>query len=76
MREGMAIASIARIEGRKASLRQLTEVGREKGYLLFDEIQELLPAELLASTESMEEIFHRLKDVGLEGITCAGDRSV
>ncbi len=64
----MAITSIARIEGRNAPLRQLTGVGREKGYLLFDEIQELLPAELLASTESMDEIFHRINDVGLEVI--------
>ena len=64
----MAISSIARIERRHTSLRQLTEVGREKGYLLLDEIQELLPDELVASPEVLNEIFHALNEVGLEVI--------
>ena len=64
----MAISSIARIEGRHASLRKLTKVGREKGYLLLDEIQELLPGELVASPEDLGEIFHALNEVGLEVI--------
>jgi len=49
-------------------LIRLTEVGREKGYLLFDEIQELLPDELVSSPEELDEIFHTLAEVGLEVI--------
>jgi len=49
-------------------LRQLIEVGREKGYLLFDEIQELLPDELVASPEGLDEILHALNELGLEVI--------
>ena len=64
----MAIPHVARIEGRDASLRQLTEVGREKGYLLLDELQELLPEELVASPEELKEIFHSLSEAGLEVI--------
>ena len=49
-------------------MRQLTEVGREKGYLLLDEILELLPDELVASPEDLDEIFRSLDEVGLEVI--------
>lgn len=64
----MAISSIAWIEGRHTSLRQLTELGRENGYLLFDEIRELVPDELVASPVDLNEIFHALNEVGLEVI--------
>ncbi len=64
----MAISSIARIERRHTSLRQLTAVGREKGYLLLDEILELLPDELVASPEDLDEIFRTLNEVGLDVI--------
>ena len=62
----MAISSIARIKSRHASLSKLTEVGREKGYLLLDEIQELLPDELVGSREDLDEILRAVKEVGLE----------
>ena len=64
----MAISSIARIEGRHSSLRQLVELGREKGYLLFDEIQEQLSDEIMASPEDLDEVFQRLYEAGLEVI--------
>ena len=64
----MAISSIARIEGRHNSLRQLTELGREKGYLLYDEIQVQLPDEIMASPEDLDEVFHSLAEMGLEVI--------
>ena len=63
-----AISGIARIEGRHTSLKQLIKLGREKGYLLFDEIQELLPDELVASPEGLDEILHALNELGLEVI--------
>ncbi len=62
------ISNVADTGGRHTSVKQLTEVGREKGYLLLDEIQELLPDELIASPENLDEIFHALNEVGLEVI--------
>ena len=62
----MQVSGTTRIEGRHRSLRQLTDVGREKGYLLFDEIQELVPDELVASPEDLDEIFQALNEAGLE----------
>jgi len=64
----MAISSIARIERRHSSLKQLTEFGREKGYLLLDELLELLPEELVASPEDLKEISESLSKAGLEVI--------
>ncbi len=64
----MAISNIARIEGRHSSLRQLMELGREKGYLLFDEIHDLLPDDLVSSPQDLDEIFHTLSESGLEVI--------
>ena len=51
----MAISSIARVEGRHTSLRQLTELGREKGYLLYDEIYELLPDDIVGLPSELDE---------------------
>ena len=62
----MAISSIARLEGRRNFLRQLTELGKEKGYLLYDEIQAQLPDEIMASPEDLDEVFHALSEMGLE----------
>jgi len=64
----MAISNIARIEGRHSSLRQLVELGREKGYLLFDEIQEQLSDEIVASPEDLDEVFQSLYEAGLQVI--------
>ena len=64
----MAISSIPRLEGRHNSLRQLTELGKEKGYLLYDEIQAQLPDEIMASPEDLDEVFHALSEMGLEVI--------
>jgi RNA polymerase primary sigma factor len=64
----MAISSIARLEGQHNSLRQLTELGKEKGYLLYDEIQVQLPDEIMTSPEDLDEVFHALSEMGLEVI--------
>ena len=54
------------IEKRFNSVRQLFEVGRSKGYVLFDEIYQLLPADLV--NDELDELSTRLKDVNLEVI--------
>ena len=44
------------IEDKFDEVRQLILVGKEKGYLLYDEVSDLLPADLTASPEDLEEL--------------------
>ena len=53
------------VELRIPSLKRLMEVGREKGYLLYDEICELLPDEILSLPDELEEIYRRLDVMGI-----------
>jgi RNA polymerase sigma factor RpoD-like protein len=64
------LAAIARsplraIEDRYASVRQLISAGKEKGYLLYDEITATLPDELAAAADRIEEIYLRLGEMGV-----------
>ena len=53
------------IEERYDEIQQLIIVGKERGYLLFDEINDLLPAEI-ASSEELDELFSSLGNAGIE----------
>ena len=53
------------IEERYDEIQQLIIVGKERGYLLFDEINDLLPAEI-ASSEELDELFNSLGNAGIE----------
>ena len=53
------------IEERYDEIQQLIIVGKERGYLLFDEINELLPAEI-TSSEELDELFSSLGSSGIE----------
>ena len=44
------------VEERLPSVRQLTEIGREKGYLLYDEIYDLLPEEVASLPDELDDI--------------------
>ena len=46
-------------------VRQLIELGKEKGYLLYDEVNELLPADI-ASSDALAELFTAFGDAGIE----------
>ena len=52
------------IEEKYDEVRQLITIGKEKGYLLYDEVNELLPLEI-ASSHELDELFNT---VGIEGI--------
>jgi RNA polymerase primary sigma factor len=54
------------IEDRYTAVKQLIEIGKEKGYLLYDEIVELLPDEVLALPDELDEIYGRFTEVGVE----------
>ena len=54
------------IEHRHSSVRGVFALGREKGYLLHDEIQDRLPDELLAESREMDEVRVRLGALGVD----------
>ena len=53
------------IEERYDEIQQLIIVGKERGYLLFDEINDLLPSGI-ASSEEFDELFSSLGNAGIE----------
>ena len=53
------------IEEKFDEIRQLMLVGKEKGFLLFDEINEMLPAEI-TSSEDLDDLFSTFNAAGIE----------
>src|SRR5205823_1372962 len=49
------------IEEKYDEVRQLINIGKEKGYLLYDEVNELLPSEITSSDE-LDDLFITLGD--------------
>src|SRR5262245_37535141 len=45
------------LEEKFDEVRQLIEVGKQKGYLLYDEVNDLLPADITNSPEDLDELF-------------------
>jgi RNA polymerase primary sigma factor len=54
------------LEERYEEVRQLVTLGRERGYLAYDEINEMLPDEISSSPEDIEEIFALFESHGIE----------
>ena len=46
-------------------VRQLISVGKEKGYLLYDEVNELLPSDI-TSSEDLDDLFSAFGSAGIE----------
>ena len=53
------------IEEKYDEIRQLIAMGKEKGYLLYDEINELLPA-AVTSSEELDDLFSTFNSAGIE----------
>ena len=53
------------IEEKYDEIRQLIAMGKEKGYLLIDEVNELLPA-AVASSEELDDLFSTFSSAGIE----------
>ena len=53
------------IEEKYDEVRQLIHVGKEKGYLLYDEVNEALPSEI-TSAEELDELFNAFSSAGIE----------
>jgi RNA polymerase primary sigma factor len=53
------------IEEKYDEVRQLINVGKEKGYLLYDEVNEMLPSEI-TSSEELDDLFNAFGSAGIE----------
>src|SRR5262245_58371198 len=53
------------------SIQKLIEIGKEKGYLLYDEVSDLLPPEIGASAEDLDDLFSAFGTAGIEVIAGA-----
>src|ERR671921_1624026 len=53
------------IEEKYDEVRQLISIGKEKGYLLYEEINELLPADI-TSSEELDDLFSTFGNAGIE----------
>ena len=53
------------IEERYDEVRQLISIGKEKGYLLYDEVNDILPAEV-HSSEEIDDLLTTFERYGIE----------
>ena len=53
------------IEEKYDEVRQLITMGKEKGYLLYEEVNELLPADI-TSSEELDDLFSTFGNAGIE----------
>ena len=58
----MTISKATPIEEKYSSVKQLIELGQDKGYLLYDEISEMLPEEVVSLPDELEEVYVRLSE--------------
>ena len=54
------------VEEKHPEVRTLINLGKERGYLLYDEIYQALPEELANAPEELDEIYIRFGDFGIE----------
>src|ERR1051325_263010 len=54
------------VEEKYAEVKQLIAIGKEKGFLLYDEIYEVLPEEIPSLPEELDEIYIRFNDLGID----------
>src|SRR5215470_15084861 len=53
------------------SVQKLIDIGKEKGYLLYDEVSDLLPPEIGASAQDLNDLFSAFGTAGIEVIAAA-----
>src|SRR5215475_12938556 len=53
------------------SVQKLIDIGKEKGYLLWDEVSDLLPPEIGASAEDLDDLLSAFGTAGIEVIASA-----
>ncbi|PYR68957.1 MAG: RNA polymerase sigma factor RpoD [Acidobacteria bacterium] len=55
-------------------IQKLIDIGKEKGYLLYDEVRELLSSEIGASAEDLDDLFSAFGTAGIEVIDAEDER--
>src|SRR5436309_2935050 len=56
------------LEDKYDEVQKLIDIGKEKGYLLYDEVSDLLPPEISASAEDLDDLFSAFGTAGMEVI--------
>ena len=56
------------LEDKYDEVQKLIDIGKEKGYLLYDEVSDLLPPEISASAEDLDDLFSAFGTAGIEVI--------
>src|SRR5499425_2298237 len=64
---GTDVNSDLALEEKYDEVRQLINIGKEKGYLLYDEVNEMLPSEITSSDE-LDDLFNTFGSAGIEVI--------
>ena len=64
----LTITTVAPIEERYSAANQLIERGKEKGYLLYDEIYEQLPDEVVSLPDVLDEVYIRFGEFNIDVI--------
>jgi RNA polymerase primary sigma factor len=64
------------VEEKYVEVKQLIALGKEKGFLLYDEIYEVLPEEVTSLPEELDEIYIRFNDLGIDVIEDADKQPV
>ncbi|MBI4471216.1 MAG: RNA polymerase sigma factor RpoD, partial [Acidobacteria bacterium] len=56
------------LEDKYDEVQKLIDIGKEKGYLLYDEVSDLLPPDIAASAEDLDDLFSAFGTAGIEVI--------
>src|SRR5438093_1008953 len=62
------------LEDKYDEVQKLIDIGKEKGYLLYDEVSDLLPPEISASAEDLDDLFSAFGTAGIEVIDAEDER--
>jgi RNA polymerase primary sigma factor len=54
------------IDDKYDEIKQLVYSGKQKGYLLYDEVSEVLPSEMINSSDDIDELFTMFDSAGIE----------
>src|SRR5438876_8858638 len=60
--------SLGGLEEKYDEVQKMIDIGKEKGYLLYDEVSDLLPPEISSSAEDLDDLFSAFGTAGIEVI--------
>ncbi|HJZ12793.1 MAG TPA: RNA polymerase sigma factor region1.1 domain-containing protein, partial [Acidobacteriota bacterium] len=54
------------IDDKYDEIKELVYSGKQKGYLLYEEVNDVLPSEIVNSSDEIEELFSMFDSVGID----------